>query len=202
MSAFQGGMNPNMNPMMQGMPGNMPGNMPPGMMPPGMMQNQQQTPPPLKYKKFNPAAKEPFKTYASDAGFDLCALEDGSISPGAFGVKVNTGIGLELPQGLFGLIRDRSSLASLGIIITGGVIDPDYRGEIQVILNNMGKEAFAFKSGDRIAQVIILPSGFFSFVETSVLDNSARGSGGFGSTGKSSPSPVNTSVNSAATPTT
>lgn len=192
MSAFQGGMNPSMNPMMQNMP---PGMMPPGMMPQGMQQQpQNQTPPPLKYKKFSANGKAPFKTYASDAGFDLAALEDGEIPAGTIAKKINTGIGLELPSGLFGLIRDRSSLAEKGLVVVGGVIDTDYRGEIIVMLTNMGKESFVYKSGERIAQVIILPSGFFSFVESQELDATMRSSGGFGSTGQATPSPANPSV--------
>lgn len=197
MSAYTGGMNPNFNPMMggQGFNPNMPQNMPPGMMNPNMMpQQQSQTPPPLKYKKFNVNSKGPFKTYASDAGFDLAAIEDGEIPAGTIAKKISTGIGLELPSGLFGLIRDRSSLAEKGLIVVGGVIDTDYRGEVIVMLTNMGKESFVYKSGDRIAQVIILPSGFFNFVEASELDATMRSSGGFGSTGQATPSPANPSV--------
>ena len=199
MSAFTGGMNPNMNPnynpMMGGGQGFNP-NMPPGMMNPNMMPQQQQNqpPPPLKYKRFSVNGKGPFKTYASDAGFDLAASEDGEIPAGTIAKKISTGIGLELPTGLFGLIRDRSSLAEKGLIVVGGVIDTDYRGEVIVMLTNMGKESFVYKSGDRIAQVIILPSGFFNFVEASELDATMRSSGGFGSTGQATPSSVNPSV--------
>ena len=195
MSAFTGGMNPNMNPMMSGMNPNMNPNMNPmmGSMNP-MMQgmnpgqaNQNQGPPPLKYKLFSPTAKAPFKTYASDAGFDLSSCEDGVIEPGEIAKKINTGVGFELPAGLFGLIRDRSSLAAKGLVITGGVIDSDYRGEITIMLTNMGKEPFTYKAGDRIAQVIILPCGFFTFVDAAALDTTARAAGGFGSTGTTTP---------------
>lgn len=197
MSAFSGGMNPNMggmNPNMGGMNPNMMGG--PGMNPmmmggqgmnPNMMGGQNQGPPPLKYKLFSSTAKGPFKTYASDAGFDLSSSEDGVIQPGEVAKKINTGVGFELPTGLFGLIRDRSSLAALGIIITGGVIDTDYRGEIAIMLTNMGKEPFTYKAGDRIAQVIILPCGFFTFVDSASLDTTARASNGFGSTGTTTP---------------
>lgn len=188
MTAFPNNMNPGMNPNMP------PGMMPPNMMPPGMQQNQQQAPPPLKYRKFSVNGKAPFKTYASDAGFDLAALEDGEIPAGTIAQKIKTGIGLELPSGLFGLIRDRSSLAEKGLLVVGGVIDTDYRGEIIVMLTNMGKESFVYKSGERIAQVIILPSGFFNFVESQELDATMRSSGGFGSTGQATPSPVNPNV--------
>jgi dUTP pyrophosphatase len=185
MSAFQGGMNPMMGGMNPGM-NPMMGGMNPNMNP--MMQgNQNQGPPPLKYKLFSPNAKAPFKTYASDAGFDLAALEDGSIQAGEIAKKINTGVGFELPTGLFGLVRDRSSLASQGLMVAGGVIDSDYRGEIIVMLHNLGKEPFNYRAGDRIAQVIILPSGFFTFVEAGTLDNTARAAGGFGSTGMATP---------------
>lgn len=195
MSAFTGGMNPNMNPMMGGMNPNMQGMNPmmPGMNPmmPGMNPNvqggQTQGPPPLKYKLFSLTAKAPFKTYASDAGFDLSSCEDGVIQPGEIAKKINTGVGFELPTGLFGLIRDRSSLAAQGLVITGGVIDTDYRGEIVIMLTNMGKEPFTYKAGDRIAQVIILPCGFFNFVDAATLDTTARAAGGFGSTGTATP---------------
>lgn len=182
-----GGMNSGMNPNMMGGQGMNP-NMMGGQqgMNPNMMGGQNQGPPPLRYRKFNAGAKGPFKTYASDAGFDLSALTDGQLLPGQFGVKVSTGIGFEFPQGLFGVIKDRSSLASLGIITSGGIIDTDYRGEIIVILSNLNqKEAFNYKAGDRIAQLLILPSGTFSFVEavdTAPVMEGARNADGFGST--------------------
>ena len=200
MSAYTGGMNPNMNPnMMGGMNPNMMGGqgfnpnmqgMNPNMMGgmnPNMQGGQSQGPPPLKYKLFSPTAKGPFKTYASDAGFDLSSSEDGVIQPGEIAKKINTGVGFELPTGLFGLIRDRSSLAALGIVVTGGVIDTDYRGEIVIMLTNMGKEPFTYKAGDRIAQVIILPCGFFTFVDSASSDTTARADKGFGSTGTATP---------------
>ena len=141
----------------------------------------------LKYKLFSLTAKAPFKKYASDAGFDLSSSEDGVIQPGEIAKKINTGVGFELPTGLFGLIRDRSSLAAQGLVITGGVIDTDYRGEIVIMLTNMGKEPFTYKAGDRIAQVIILPCGLLGFVDAATLEATDRAASGFGSTGISTP---------------
>jgi dUTP diphosphatase len=125
-----------------------------------------------------------------DLGFDVYALEDTALPPNT-PVRVRTGIAVhyeraESPQEKFGLlVRDRSSMASKGIIASGGVIDAGYRGEVLVLLTSyVSGDPFAIKAGDKIAQLIPLPvlTGT-GVVETDILSASSRGQGGFGSTG-------------------
>jgi dUTP pyrophosphatase len=125
-----------------------------------------------------------------DLGFDVYALEETLLPPNA-PVKVRTGIAVhfekaESPQQKFGLlVRDRSSMASKGILASAGVIDAGYRGELLILLTSYaGADPFAIKAGDKIAQLIPLPvlTGA-GVVETSDLPASSRGQGGFGSTG-------------------
>jgi dUTP pyrophosphatase len=98
--------------------------------------------------------------------------------------KIPTGIAVEIPPGYVGLIRDRSSLGGNGIIISGGVIDSDYRGEIIVCLNNLADMPHSFNAGDRIAQLVVVPCLQTAPVLVSFLSETKRGEGGFGSTGK------------------
>jgi dUTP pyrophosphatase len=122
-----------------------------------------------------------------DAGFDLPALRDTEVAPGAFAL-IETGVHLSIPEGWVGLIRDRSSVALRGGLTSAGVIDASYRGEVKVAFHNLGREPLFFKSGDRIAQCLILPhlAGNQSCEVPSLeaLGDTERGSGGFGSTGK------------------
>ena len=121
-----------------------------------------------------------------DAGWDLPAKEDVVIPPHGVAV-VPTGIYLEIPKGLYGQIFARSSLASRGIIVTGGVIDPGYRGEVKVPIVNCSDVPIAFQAGDRIAQIVFLKidqSEVQRVDSLAELDNSHRGAKGFGSTGK------------------
>lgn len=117
------------------------------------------------------------------AGWDIKAACDGTILPGCR-MAVHTGMKCAIPRGYYGQIHERSGLALRdGIAIGGGVIDSDYRGEIMVILINNGSNAFQFASGDRIAQLCILPVPKVEFVQVESLTESMRGNGGFGSTG-------------------
>ncbi|MGA7615354.1 MAG: dUTP diphosphatase [Thermoanaerobaculia bacterium] len=121
------------------------------------------------------------------AGFDLRAAVDAplTLAPGERSL-VPTGIAIELPPGYEGQVRPRSGLAirnGIALVNAPGTIDPDYRGEISVILINLGSEAFVIQRGDRIAQLVISrfePCGL-ELVET--LSDTHRGEGGFGSTG-------------------
>lgn len=143
----------------------------------------------LKVLKLDQRATTPTVANAGeDLGFDIYALEDTVLPPNA-PVKVRTGIAVhfekpEAPQEKFGLlVRDRSSMASKGIIASGGVIDAGYRGELLVLLTSYANP-FAIKAGDKIAQLIPLPVLTGAGVsETTALPASARGQGGFGSTG-------------------
>lgn len=140
----------------------------------------------IRYKTFSPDAQVPYRKHDTDAGYDLSATHGGIIEAGQVAMPVRTGIGLELPDNIFALIRDRSSVAAKGVITTAGVIDPGYRGEVVVLLTNMGREPFVFEKGQRIAQVLLLPCSNLVFKPVEDLADSSRGSGGFGSTGTGS----------------
>ena len=121
-----------------------------------------------------------------DAGMDLHAAEDTLLRPGGW-AAVRTGIAIELPTGLEGQVRPRSGLASKhGVTILNGpgTIDPGYRGEIRVLLVNLGSAAYRVRAGDRIAQLVVASYRAVSWVESADLDASSREAGGFGSTGR------------------
>ncbi len=120
------------------------------------------------------------------AGLDLRADEDFALAPGERRL-VPTGLSLEIPPGHEGQVRPRSGLAArhgIGIANAPGTIDSDYRGEVMVILVNLGREPFAARRGDRIAQLVIAPVTQVEVQLTEELAASDRGSGGFGSTGR------------------
>ncbi len=121
------------------------------------------------------------------AGADLCACleEDLVIASGSF-AKVPTGLAIALPQGFEAQVRPRSGLAAkfgVTVLNSPGTIDADYRGEIQVLLINHGREDFIVHHGDRIAQLVLARYASASFVVEESLDHTERGQGGFGSTG-------------------
>ncbi len=129
-----------------------------------------------------------YKT-AGAAGADLCALlnEPLTIPAGKFAM-VPTGLFFEIPEGYEVQVRPRSGLAAkngVTVLNTPGTIDSDYRGEIKVILINLGDADFTINSGDRIAQMIIAPVTQAKFTITESLSETERGTGGFGSTGVS-----------------
>jgi dUTP pyrophosphatase len=109
------------------------------------------------------------------------------IPPSGF-ARVPTGLALTLPQGFEGQVRPRSGLAAkhgVTVLNAPGTIDADYRGEIQVLLVNHGRESFTITSGDRIAQLVVAPVArvHVEAIEAAELDETTRGAGGFGSTG-------------------
>jgi len=118
-----------------------------------------------------------------DLAADLYASEDVVISPGAT-VLVPTGLAMEFPSTHGALVEDRSGLAVKGVTTLAGVIYPGYRGEIRVVVANLGTSAVELKAGDRIAQLRIVRRIEAEFVEVEELGAAARGAGGFGSTGK------------------
>jgi dUTP pyrophosphatase len=131
----------------------------------------------------------PLPAYATDgaAGADLCAAVEGElvIAPGER-TAVATGLILEIPAGYEGQVRPRSGLAirrGLTVVNAPGTIDSDYRGELMVLLVNLGAEPVAIGRGDRIGQLIIAPVSRARFTEADTLNASDRGAGGFGSTG-------------------
>lgn len=142
---------------------------------------------PVPIKRLDPRAKLPTYGSADAAGADLYALTDGpvEIAPGQT-VLIHTGLALAIPQGYVGLVYARSGLATkqgLAPANKVGVIDADYRGELMVSLHNHSGETRIVESGDRIAQLVIAPYLTAQFQESSDLDNTERGAGGFGSTG-------------------
>lgn len=143
----------------------------------------------IKIKKLIEDAVVPTKGSDGAAGYDLYAITPKYIQiiDSKSTAKIRTGISLEIPSGYFGAIFARSSLATKNGIRPAncvGVIDSDYRGEIIVPLYNDSDKDFIVKTGDRIAQLIIMQYQSIDFVETEILDDTERGNGGFGSTGK------------------
>ncbi|EDP62006.1 dUTPase [alpha proteobacterium BAL199] len=124
---------------------------------------------------------------AGAAGMDLRAAigESVTLAPGER-TAVPTGIAIALPAGYEAQVRARSGLArrhGIAMVNAPGTVDSDYRGELQVLLINLGQEPFTLTRGDRIAQMVVAPVARASFVEVDTLDETARGAGGFGSTG-------------------
>ena len=130
----------------------------------------------------------PLPAYATAgaAGMDIVAAEDLTLAPGARHA-VRTGFAIAIPAGFEVQVRPRSGLAlkhGITCLNTPGTIDSDYRGEIKVILANLGSESFAVVRGERIAQLVPARVQHATLDEVASLDDTARGSGGFGSTGR------------------
>ncbi len=130
----------------------------------------------------------PLPRYASEdaAGLDVTAAEDLTLEPGQRHA-VATGFAIEIPRGFEVQVRPRSGLAikhGITCLNTPGTIDSDYRGEVKVILVNLGQEPFEVRRGERIAQLVPAPVLRADFVEVGELAETERGSGGFGSTGQ------------------
>jgi dUTP pyrophosphatase len=133
-------------------------------------------------------ARAPERTRRGDAGFDLRCVEAFALAPGERAV-VPTGVAIALPDGHAGLVVPRSGLAAkhgLSVVNGPGLIDPNYRGEVKVVLVNLGDEPFAAEAGDRIAQLLVVP---FAAPPVTVVDElpdggDDRGAGGFGSSGR------------------
>lgn len=135
----------------------------------------------------HPAAKPPKRANSTDAGADLCAVENYILHPGDR-IIIETGLSLAIPEGFYGQIAPRSGLAAKnGIMVLGGVIDSAYRGSIKVLLLNTGHKTdipINISTGDRVAQLIILPISLAEFIPVESLPDTARGQNGFGSTGQ------------------
>jgi dUTP diphosphatase len=117
-----------------------------------------------------------------DLAADLCALESAHLGPGEVAL-IRTGLVADFPRGFGGIIEDRSGLALKGVCTLGGVIDPGYRGEIKIIVVNVGKRPVRFLHGDRIAQMRVVHRIEAVFIEAGAVTSSRRGVRGFGSTG-------------------
>jgi dUTP pyrophosphatase len=133
-----------------------------------------------------PALPLPRYETAFAAGLDLRADEAVALEPGQRAV-VPTGLALEIPPGHEGQVRPRSGLAArhgVTLLNTPGTVDSDYRGEVKVILVNLGQEAVRFERGERIAQLVIAPVTRVTVQVAEALGDTGRGAGGFGSTGR------------------
>lgn len=141
----------------------------------------------IKVKALEGVTIPEYKT-AGAAGADVCAFVDAPVEllPGEKAL-IGTGLFFAIPDGYEIQVRPRSGLAAkngVTVLNTPGTIDSDYRGELKVILINLGKETFTVNKGDRIAQIVAAPVTRAQFCAVETLDETERGSGGFGSTGK------------------
>ena len=140
----------------------------------------------LRFIKLSEKATLPTRAHDNDAGLDLYAAEKARIVPGAR-VSIGTGLAVAVPEGLAGLVLPRSGLAlkhGVTLINSPGLIDPGYRGEVRVVLLNTDQTIdFVCAPGDRIAQLLLVPIATASPMQADALDTSARGAGGFGSSG-------------------
>ncbi len=144
--------------------------------------------PRVEFKKLRPDAVVPKYMTSGAAGLDLTAAIDApiSIAPGERRL-IDIGLAVAIPPGFEGSVRPRSGLAikhGITLVNSPGVVDSDFRGQLQVIVINHGQEPFLIKSGERIAQMVIAPVAQAEVVEVTELSVTARGTGGFGSTGR------------------
>jgi dUTP pyrophosphatase len=141
----------------------------------------------LPFVRLGEGAKPPAQAHDGDAGYDLYASEAVTLAPGAR-AAVGTGIAVAIPHGHAGLVVPRSGLAlrhGIGVVNAPGIIDSGYRGELKVLLLNTDRdEAFEVQPGDRIAQLLVMPVAQPELVELDSLDETLRGAGGFGSSGR------------------
>jgi dUTP pyrophosphatase len=140
----------------------------------------------LRFVKLSDKATLPTRAHDSDAGLDLYSAEAARIVPGAR-VSVGTGLAVQVPEGLAGLVLPRSGLAlkaGVTLLNSPGLIDPGYRGEVRVLLVNIDPNIdFHVRPGDRVAQLLLVPIASASPLEADALDVTSRGEGGFGSSG-------------------
>jgi dUTP pyrophosphatase len=137
----------------------------------------------LKVQRIHKDAKLPLYQHKGDAGLDIfssvdCVLEAGEVKP------VPTGIRVAVPDGYAGLVWDKSGISLKGVHRLAGVIDSGYRGEVRVVMVNLGSEPFVIEKGMKIAQLLVQPVTEVKVVETEELERTSRGEEGFGSTGK------------------
>lgn len=138
----------------------------------------------IRIKKIHPDAKTPRYAHDGDAGMDVFACEKTRVPAGGRAM-VPTGIAMEIPKGYVGLVWDKSGLAmKKGLKTIGGVIDAGYRGEILIGIANMTRDDYVFEKGDKVAQILIQKVEAPELEEAEELSDTARGAGGFGSTGK------------------
>jgi dUTP pyrophosphatase len=140
----------------------------------------------LRVRRLHPAEILPRRAHDGDAGLDLHAIEPAELGPGER-ASVGTGVAVEIPAGQAGLVLPRSGLAArhgIALVNAPGLIDSGYRGELRVLLLNTDRErTFSLEAGDRIAQLVLVKVEAPEVEEVSELSGTARGQGGFGSSG-------------------
>lgn len=139
----------------------------------------------LKIRRLDPDLPVPRYAHPGDAGMDLAAAEDVTVGPGER-VAVGTGLVIAIPPGWVGLVHPRSGLAlrhGLTVVNAPGTVDAGYRGELKVLLVNLGDEPVDIARGERVAQLLLQRVGRAVIAESDDLDETSRGEGGFGSTG-------------------
>jgi dUTP pyrophosphatase len=137
----------------------------------------------LKVKRIHQDAKLPLYQHQGDAGLDLFSSVDDVLRAGE--VKpIPTGIKVAVPEGHVALVWDKSGISLKGVHRLAGVVDSGYRGEVRVVLVNLGTEPFVIEKGMKIAQLLVQPVKRVEVVETENLEETSRGENGFGSTGK------------------
>ena len=137
----------------------------------------------LKVKKVQMDAKLPQYGHTGDAGLDLFSSVDFVLERGQV-EAIPSGIKVAIPEGFVGLIWDKSGVSLKGVHRLAGVIDSGYRGEVKVVMINLSDKPFAIDKGMKIAQMLVQPITMVNIVETEDLEDTSRGEGGFGSTGK------------------
>ena len=141
----------------------------------------------IRVQRLAATAALPSRATSGDAGLDLYASEAATLEAGER-ASVGTGIAVEIPEGHAGLVLPRSGWAAkhgISLVNAPGLIDAGYRGEVRVLLLNTDREeAFEISEGDRIAQLLVVPFASLEPIEADSLDESERGQGGFGSTGR------------------
>ena len=143
------------------------------------------TPMTVRVLRTDPAAQLPSYAHPGDAGMDVRSIEDVTLAPGARAL-VHTGLVLMLPPDAEAQVRPRSGLAlkhGVTVLNAPGTIDAGYRGEVGVILVNLGTEPFAVEKGMKVAQLVVAPVAQAAVVEVAEVDETERGAGGFGSSG-------------------
>jgi dUTP pyrophosphatase len=140
----------------------------------------------LQVRRLDPRASLPAYAHDGDAGLDLATVEALELAPGRR-AAAPTGLAVAIPSGWVGLVHPRSGLARRhGVTVANapGTIDAGYRGEVQVLLVNLGDEPVRLEAGERVAQLLLQRVGRAEVREVETLDETARGAGGFGSTGR------------------
>lgn len=136
----------------------------------------------LLFKRLHVSAVLPKKQTVNAAGYDLSSVEDVLVPAGKCKL-IDIGWAMTVPKGTYGRIAPRSSVSCKNIMVNAGVIDRDYTGKVKVLLSNLGDTDFIIKTGDRIAQLILEVIQKPDILEVESLEDTERGSGGFGSTG-------------------